>query len=366
MIPIYKPFLTKESISYANDAVNSTWVSSQGKYLSLATEELKEKLNVKNLLLVNNGTSATHLLAKALNKKFPKVKSIIVPNNVYVAAWNSFLFDNIFNLKTVDANLNTWNFDYNNLNFKKNDAVLIVHNLGNIINVPELKTKYPESVFVEDNCEGFLGKYNNKFSGTDSFASSISFFGNKNITSGEGGAVIINDDEVFEYIKCIHGQGQSSTRFIHNYLGYNYRMTNVQAAILYGQIHHIDQILSMKRQVFKNYIDAFNSSNEISYQQIEKGTEHSHWMFGIRIKNNPGYHVAEDFFKNKKIEIRPMFYPITSHNYINNNKKVKINICDNAIILNKECFILPSYPDLDKDAQSYIIKTTFEYCNYIK
>jgi len=355
MIPIYKPFLPKNSLSYAHDAIDSTWLSSQGKYINLATDKIKEILNIKNLLLVNNGTSATHLVAKALNKKYPKIKKIIAANNVYVAAWNSFLFDNNYKIETIDTNLETWNIDKDKIKDNKNHALLCVHNIGNIINVPNLKNKKPNLVYVEDNCEGLFGKYNDKFSGTESFASSVSFFGNKNITCGEGGAVIINDNETFDYIKCIHGQGQSNTRFIHSELGYNYRNYKYSAAILLGQIELLPEIIERKEKIFSYYKEKLKNINEISFQKNELNTKHSNWMFGIRIKENKSYQEAEKFFNSNGIEIRPMFYPITSHNHLKNNIKIKINTCDNAKILNKECIILPSFPELKKEDQDHIV-----------
>lgn len=365
MIPVYKPFFTKKSLRYAHDALDSTWVSSQGKYIDLATEKLKEILNVKNLLLVNNGTSATHLVAKALHKKYPQIKNIIAPNNVYVAAWNSFLFDKNYKIKTIDANLETWNIDESKIKNKKDHALLVVHNLGNIINVPNLKEKYPDLVYVEDNCEGLFGKYNNKYSGTESFASSISFFGNKNITSGEGGAVIINDDDIFQYIKCVHGQGQSSTRFIHSELGYNYRITNIQAAILLGQLEILDEILEKKKNLFFKYKKELSNINNIMLQEESENTFHSNWMFGIRIAGNYSYEKVESFFKSKNIEIRPMFYPASTHHHLLSNNRIQINSETNAKILNKECIILPSFPDLSNNEINFIIKSVKDYSKLI-
>ena len=92
MIPIYKPFLNKKNLKYAHDAIDSTWVSSQGKYLDYVKDELKSLLGSHKIILTNNGTTATHLLAISLKYKYPNINKIIVPNNVYVAAWNSFLF----------------------------------------------------------------------------------------------------------------------------------------------------------------------------------------------------------------------------------------------------------------------------------
>ena len=80
--------------------------------------------------------------------------------------------------------------------------------------MPKLKEKYPKSIFIEDNCEGIFGEYENKMSGSESFCSSISFFGNKNITTGEGGAVYTNNTELYQYLNKIHGQGQTDERFI--------------------------------------------------------------------------------------------------------------------------------------------------------
>jgi perosamine synthetase len=364
MIPIYKPYLPNDSLKYAHEALDSTWLSSQGKYISMVQEKLQELLNVKYVLPLNNGTSACHLLAKALSTKHNK-NEIIVPNNVYVAAWNAFLFDNNYNLYAVEADLNTWNYKLSELDkaiaLQPNAAVLIVHNIGNINNVPELKRKYPNTLFVEDNCEGFIGTYEGAYSGTASYASAISFFGNKNITSGEGGAFVTNDEETYLFAKCIQGQGQSDVRFVHKDLGYNYRMTNIQAAILYGQLEILPEIMEMKEEIFTDYRLALKNRQDILYQTIEPNTHHSNWMFGVRVPGNASYLHAETYFKNNGIEIRPMFYPINIHKHLKDNYTVEYGSCTNAELLNRECFILPSYPELTTEERAYILDTLNHY-----
>lgn len=372
MIPIYKPYLPATSLSYAHDALDSSWISSQGKYLFLFQEKLQEILNIKYVLPLNNGTSATHLVAKCLSKTLNSSinKRIIVPNNVYVAAWNSFLFDSEYQLIPVETDLNTWNYDLQKLDdaiiMYPSASVLIVHNIGNIINVPELQKKYPGVYFVEDNCEGFLGKYNDQYSGTSCLASSISFFGNKNITSGEGGAFLTNDENLYLFAKCVQGQGQSSKRFIHNELGYNYRMTNIQAAILCGQLDVLTFILQLKQDIFDNYRKAFFDREDVLIQSISSNTTHSNWMFGIRIPGNLSYEAAELYFKKNGIEIRPMFYSIFTHQHLKNNPDILGINCANADLLNKECFILPSYPELTEDEQQHIIKVVNDYVKGMK
>ena len=359
MIPIYTPYLTKDNLKYAHEAIDSGWISSQGVYLDLVKNELKEILGCKYLILTNNGTTATHLLSIALKYKYPNIKKIIVPNNVYVAAWNSFIFDKNFELIPIDADLNTWNFNTDKIQEKLDEdtAILVVHNIGNVINVPNLQQRFPNTIILEDNCEGFLGKYEGHYTGTKSFASSISFFGNKNITSGEGGAFMTNDDDVFKYINIIKNQGQSDKKFIHNVLGYNYRMTNIQAAILYGQLNDIDIILDKKKKIFEQYKVELNGLKNILFQEEEEKTSHSNWMFGIRITNIDLIikKELELFLYESGIDSRPMFYDINSHHYLSDIKTDTTN----AKILQTQCIILPSYPELTKSQITYI-------CNKIK
>jgi perosamine synthetase len=354
MIPIYKPYFTENNLKYAHDAINSGWVSSQGEYLDLSKNKLKDLLDTKRVILTSNGTTATHLLALALKYKYPHIKKIIVPNNVYVAAWNSFLFDREYELVPIDADINTWNFDLDKLEsvIDETSAVLIVHNIGNIINVPNLKKRFPNTIFLEDNCEGFLGKYDDKYTGTESFASSVSFFGNKTLTSGEGGAFITNDDDVFEYINTVKSQGQSSEKFVHDVLGYNYRMTNIQAAILYGQLEVMDEIKEKKHKIFQQYKSIFENNDKISFQKIDENTIHSEWMFGMRFNEftSEQKKQLELHLFQHGIDTRPMFYEMNRHRYlmgIENKDRVAKQLSD-------QCLILPSFPQLTESQINFI------------
>lgn len=374
MIPVYAPYLPPKALHHAHEALDSGWISSHGNYLEKVQSELQRLLEVKHVLLTNNGTTATHLVAKALMRKRPDIKTIIAPNNVYVAAINSFLFDNYYDIVTVDADIHTWNYKLDSLcqtieQFISNNipiAVLAVHNIGNVLDVIDLKKRYPTVEFVEDNCEGFLGHYKGTHTGKAGIAGSISFFGNKNVTSGEGGAVLTNDTDLYRYLHCIHGQGQSAKRFVHCELGYNYRMTNIQAAILYGQLQCLPEIFDLKNQLFTTYRDHIKDREDVVAQTITPDTRHSNWMFGIRVPKSKGYDHAEQFFKDKSIEIRPMFYPLSTHQHIVSNPKIQLGDETNAIILNKTCFILPSYPGLSSGEVKYILKTLDEYLLEIK
>ena len=258
MIPCYKPFLSKYK-TCPIDAINSEWISNHGKYIELATNKLKEILQVKHVILMANGTVATHCLFMSLRYKYPHISKIYVPNNVYVAVYNCALMEyELHNLEVLQINEQTWNMEDDEqylLSLETNSAIVIVHNIGGIIDVDRIKKIRPDIVLIEDNCEGLFGRYHGKYTGTSEniLCSSVSFYGNKTITTGEGGAFVTNNDEIYDHIKHVYTQGMSSKKFIHDVHAYNYRMTNVQAAFLYEQLNDLDCILSLKQKVFNTY-----------------------------------------------------------------------------------------------------------------
>ncbi len=360
MIPVYKPYFTKKSLSYAHDAIDSTWVSSHGKYLSMAEEKLKEITGSKYVVLTNNGTTATHLVSCGLKYKYPKIDNLIVPSNVYIAAWNMFRTDPKYSLTPVESSIQTWNFDRHRLEFQtlvknsgENTGILVVHNLGNIINVPELKKQFPDKVVVEDNCEGFLGAYNNMMSGTASLCYSVSFFGNKTITSGEGGAFFTDDEAIYNEMNRVRAHGITSEKFIFDGIGYNYRMTNVQAALLYGQLEIGNEICAMKREVFNWYKNELADHHLIYFAKNEEGVLNPNWMLGVR------FDISKEMMDklilhlhSNDIETRPMFPPMNYHKHYKDLGPFPI-----SQKLYESVLILPSYPELTRTEVNYICKT---------
>jgi len=363
LIPVYKPNLKNYKESAIN-AIHSEWISNHGKYVDLATNKLKDILNVKNIILMNNGTCATHCLLLALKYKYPQIKKIYIPNNCYVAVYNCALMEyNINELEVLKINNMTWNMEMSKdylLSLDKDSAIMIVHNLGGIIDVDYIKKIRKDIILIEDNCEGLFGKYNNKYTSASNavLCSSISFYGNKIITTGEGGAFITNDDFIYNYIKHIYSQGMTSIKFIHNLKSYNYRMTNIQAAFLYDQLNDINTILKMKKKIFTTYKKLLKddiNNKKITLQKNKKNCISADWMFAIRINNNnKNINDITKYFLDNNIEIRPFFYPYYYHKHL---KEIP-NKNDNTISdeLNKDIIILPSYPELTISQIIYIIK----------
>jgi len=356
MIPIYKPYIAKYNISAIN-AIHSEWISNHGEYLKLATDKLTSILGHKYCILMNNGTSATHCLFKALRYKYPNIHKIYVPNHVFIAPWNCCLMEysaSIMEVMETDpSTLNIRTDEAYIMSLDKDSAVCIVHNLGNIVNVPRLKRLRPDLIFIEDNCEGLFGKYENTYSGTAALCSAVSFYGNKTITTGEGGAFFTDDDDIYKYISSIYSHGMTSKRYIHHAIATNFRMTNIQAAFLYDQLNDISHILHLKNEIFNNYNTLLKPLVDAGViQQIgrEDGTEHSNWMYGIIIKSS-SYDDVECFMKKCHIEVRPLFYDIHDHIHLKHINKSGSSIST----ITQSGVLLPSYPELTYDQQRHII-----------
>lgn len=363
-IPVYKPFLPEKSLAHAHRAIDSGWLS-RGKYNEMVSELLQDLLHVKHVLLTSSGTTAMHLVAMSLSHRKPHITRVLMPDNVYVAAWNAFFHR--FVIQPIPADIYTWNFNLKRLGSEleesnpNNTAVCVVHNLSNIVNVPDLATRHSEFTFVEDACEGFLGMYSGKPVGSASLASAISFFGNKNITSGEGGAFVTDDSELYEFAFDTHGQGQShNKRFVHDILGYNYRMTNVQAALLLGQLENLSEMRERKQQVFDLYRKYLAGCDKVLLQKPDEDTDPANWMFAVRI---PGalYDDMEGFFVERMVEVRPMFAPIGWHRHLSHI------VCDDSVSskLRRECVVLPSYCELTEQDVKQVVSVLFDYLKEI-
>jgi len=363
MIPIYKPFINRY-IESANTSLKDGWISNHGKYIKLSSDLLKKFLNVDYCILMNSGTAATHCLFLSLKYKYPNIKKIYVPNNVFIASYNSVLMEyskDMIEVMKIDKN--TFNIDTSEDYIKtlsKNSAVLIVHNLGYIVNVPRLKNIRPDLVFLEDNCEGFTGKYNNKFSGSESLCSSLSFYANKTITSGQGGAFLTNDMDLYNYITKVHNHGMTKEKYIHDILAYNYKMTNISAALLYEQLKDINYILKIKNNIFvyyDNLLLKLFQNNKIIKLKDEENTINAKWMYCIIIPNVK-YKNIEKYMNNNNIETRPFFYDISKHKHLKNIRNIypKLVNVESGIML-------PSYPELKKQEQIFITDCLIKYLN---
>jgi perosamine synthetase len=371
-IPMYKPYLKdtySDEVKRVIDEGALTFATPHSSYVKKGEEFLSSLTKAKHVILMNNGTSATHCLYLALKFKYPTLKKIYVQNYVYVAVWNTALYEyektDLCVLPICPETLNIpQTKDFLN-SLDQHSALVIVHNVGNIIDVPYIKSVRPDLILVEDNCEGMFGKYGDQFTGTASFCSAVSFFANKSITCGEGGAFMTNDTETYLHIRKLHNQGVTSERYIHDEIGYNYRITNIQAALLYPQLVDHASILAKKENLFKMYKTKLKIHPLINFVQKAPTTSDANWMFILHIKGSD-YKTAHEFFEENLIEIRPLFYEIKRHKHLETIPHHTYNNNTQSPFNQQEYFMLPSYPTLDEIQVNYICEKVIAYANSIK
>jgi perosamine synthetase len=214
------------------------------------------------------------------------------------------------------------------------DFVFQVHLYGNV-QPPTVTCGCGEVVLVEDACEALGGEWMGKKAGTLGKAGAFSFFGNKTISTGEGGMVVTNDDAVAERARLFKGQGQTS-RYYHEIIGHNYRMTNIQAALGLAQLERIDDILTEKKRVYDRYESKIGHLMQVK----ELRSTHSYWAVTARVGNPEA--VSSVLVQNG-IETRRTFYPLSSLPPYANSCPYGAKESE---FLRETGLTLPSYPEL--------------------
>jgi perosamine synthetase len=365
MIPIYRPYIKKYTQS-AENQLRAGWISNHGKFVDLTAKLMCQILDVRYCILMNTGTAATECLLQALFYMYPQIKRIYIPDFVFITPWSLsyqyFSPEKITPLKVNPVNMNMDTCEEYLMSLEKEAAIFCVHNLGSIVNIPRIKRIRPDLKIIEDNCEGLFGMYEGIYTGTSksSIASACSFYGNKIITSGEGGAFFTNNSEIYEYILKYYSHGMTDIRYIHDIPGKNYRMTNIQASLLYEQLLDIKHILFLKRKIIVNYERLINSLiHEVKTLSTESDTHKSNWMMTI-ILSKGRYEELEKYMLDHKIEVRPFFYSISKHLFLDKIENKNLN----SIMLNNSYgVILPSYPDLTMKEQEHVINILDKYLN---
>jgi perosamine synthetase len=348
--PIYTPEIRPYTTSLLS-AIESGWVSSQGEFIDKTRNVLQKKLEVPYVVLTNNGTSSTHLLYMSLKFKYPELKRIYLPNYVFVAVWNCALYEYpvemLSIMETDSTTLNMREDEEYIMSLEPNAAVVVVHNVGNVVNVPRLKRLRPDLIFVEDSCEAFMERYEDQVVGTASLCSALSFFANKMITSGEGGAFYTSDPELYAFIYKTCHHGHTNERYIYDTLGYNYRMTNLQAALLYDQLQDLDTIILMKTAVYYRYVKLF---------PVETATS-GIWMFTVRLNEVTDSKNMYETLAKYGVDLRPMFYNINKHAHLKDLKPPSDTFHHEQIVM------LPSSSTLKAFDQVYIAMRVKQYAS---
>ncbi len=344
--PVYKPSIIGNAKKYTLECINSGWISSKGQFVREFEKKFSEYQGGGYSSSVSNGTVALHLALKALDIK--ENDEIIVPTLTYIASVNAIKYVGakpIF----IDSEISTWNIDPLKIEEKissKTKGVLIVHLYGAMCNVGKIKDicKKHNLYLIEDSAEAFGSQYENAKSGTFGDISTFSFFGNKTITTGEGGMVFSKDKKKIERVSFLKNQAVSSKReYWHEEVGYNYRMTNICAAIGLSQLEVAETLISKKKKItswYKSYL----KNLPVTFQKESKNSFHSFWMVTILVENKIKKEKLRLHLSKFNVETRPIFHPANNMNPYKTNESFPI-----ANLISERGINLPSYPDLKRN-----------------
>lgn len=352
-IPIAEPSITEKEIEYVTDAVKSGWVSSLGEYLSKFEKKFAEYTGVKYALSITNGTAALHLALLSLGIK--RGDEVIVPDLTFVATANAVTYAGA---KPVfaDIALDIWCIDPEDIKRKvtsKTKGVIPVHLYGHPADMDTINQIASERglYIIEDAAEAHGAEYKGKKVGSFADCGIFSFYGNKIITTGEGGMITTNNKRVYEKAKFLRDHAMSrDKKYWHTKIGYNYRMTNLQAALGLAQLERIDKLIEKKRQIHSWY-KGFLSDVEVKLNPEDERAKNVYWMVCLILNSN--FAISKDELmiklKEKNIDTRPFFYPISKMPMYNDGKINPV-----AYEISKKGLILPSGTNLKKNEVKWI------------
>ena len=307
---------------------------------------------------MTSGTTALQIALVALGVK--RGDEVIVPNFTFGASINSIINCGATPV-IAEVEKETWTIDTSKLNqyiSPLTKAIMPVHIYGQPCKIDEIKkiAKKNDLFLVEDCAEAIGAKYKDRLVGTDGDCSCFSFFANKTITTGEGGMAVFKDPEIAKKAKILINHGLSNqTRYYHEHAGYNFRMTNMQAAIGVAQMEKIEILLKKRKDIFFNYDELLKDKKFITLLPNNDWSENSYWLYTIVIN---GIKRSErdkllNSMQNNGIECRPGFYALNLmepyKSYAKGNYDISNQLSDTTLSL-------PT-TSVDKDEQKYIVNT---------
>ncbi len=357
--PVYQPSLLGNELKYVTDCIESSWISSKGKYVQLFEQQFADYIGVPNATAVCNGTVALHLALLALNVK--PGDEVIVPTLTYIATVNAITYVGATPV-FCDSLADSWQMDPEDVKRKitpKTKAIIAVHLYGQACDMTSLQAICKDNgIFMIEDCAEAIGTtYNNSHVGTFGDVATFSFFGNKTITTGEGGMVVSHSKEIIDLVYYLKNQGVSKTVYWHDLIGYNYKMTNICAAIGLAQLERLDEILADKARISECYRKAFKNT-AVEFHATQPGTRHSYWMNSILIPDGAKRETLRDFLLEKGIETRPLFYPVHSMPMYETSGQGPFPVVANISLRGLN---LPSYPALTNEDVAFIADAVKEF-----
>lgn len=314
-IPVAAPVLVGNERAYVLDCLDSNWISSNGVYIERFEREFAAFCGTRHAVSCCNGTAALHVALLALG--IGPGDEVIVPTLTFVATVNAVRYCGATPV-LVDSEPETWNLDTSllaSLITQRTKAIIAVHLYGHPVDLdPILRICRERRVLLlEDAAEAHGAKYKGRRVGAVGHVGCFSFYGNKVITTGEGGMVVTDDDEVANRARQIKGQGQDpNRRYWFPIVGHNYRMTNIAAAIGVAQLERIEWHLERRRQIAGWYSEFLGEDDRFVLSPEKPWAKSAFWMNSVLLSAECPRERDQVMAKMAEVgvEARPFFYPM--------------------------------------------------------
>ena len=345
-IPVYQPELGGNEMAYVRQCLESTWISSKGEFIERFQSDFARFVGAEHVVAVTNGTVALHLALLGLG--LGPGHEVIVPSLTYIAAVNAIRYVGATPV-FADVDAMTWQLNPTHvakLVTPQTRAILAVHTYGQACDVAALGLlcKQHDLRLIEDCAEAFGTRVGGRHVGTFGDVATFSFFGNKTVTTGEGGMVVSRDPAVHALICKLRGQGLAGDKeYWHDVVGYNYRITNICAAIGVAQMERADELIARKRRLAFSMHTAM-ADLPLKFHLEQSGTTHSFWMISALARTEAERDGLRRALRNEGIETRPVFHPAhTLTMYATSQTGLDVSVYLAARGLN-----LPSWPGLSE------------------
>jgi perosamine synthetase len=361
-VPVNTPILTGKEREYILDCINTGWISSEGSYIKKFEEGFSTYIGRNEGIAVANGSGALDIAVQALN--IGNGDEVIMPTFTIISPALSVVRTGAIPV-LVDSDPITWNMDISQIESKitsKTKAIIVVHIYGlpvDIDPVLNLCKKYG-LYLIEDAAEMHGQTYNGKKCGSFGDISTFSFYPNKHITTGEGGMIVTDDHYLADRCRKLRNIAfePEGRRYIHHEMGWNYRMTNMQAAIGLAQLEKIEDHLIKKRVIGKYYTKHFKSLKAFQYPlESTSYAENIYWVYGLVAKNEKAANKSINYLNDNGVGNRQFFWcmheqPVFKTMGLFQNEKYPI-----AENMARNGFYIPSGLGLNEDQMDYVINT---------
>ncbi|APT76113.1 aminotransferase DegT [Marinitoga sp. 1137] len=348
------PNLGELEKEYLIKCIDSTFVSTAGPFIPEFEEKFAKYVGTKRAVSVQSGTAALYMALYELG--IGPGDEVIVPVITFIASVNPIMYlgaTPVF----VDVDPETWNIDPKEVEkaiTKNTKAIIPVHLYGNPCDMDGLmyiSKKYGIPI-IEDATESLGATYNGKMTGTFGILNAFSFNGNKIMTTGGGGMITTNDEEKAEHIKFLINQARDASRgYYHPEIGFNYRMTNLEASLGLAQLERLEEFLNKKRRFAKIYMENLQDVKEIKFQKEYENAESSWWLTSIKINSDKSISEIQSELKEKGIPTRRIFVPIVEFPPY---QKFKTSNYKNAYEIYERGLNLPSSTVNDYDSIKFV------------